>query len=434
MMIKKTIFVFLLLISQFCVKAQNWLSVGSPIDWQVRYLYNDTLTNKLIASSAVGSYARFLQYSDTTDWDTLGNLIGAVPFQIVNYQGNYYGVNYHSNAMYSGVATLVNHTWQPYASTFGPAYGLVKKDSSLYVLGDFDSIAGIKASSFARYDGTNWHSYNVGFGGGSGTNCVIEYQGNLFVGGGFHDTIGNCLAYFDGQNWHGFGNFFSGGFDAVNAMAVFNGELYVGGYFIGSPGNFIARWNGSTWTQVGGGIWGGQVLAMKVFNNSLWVGGQFTTAGGIATPYLAKYDGTDWCNVGNFDNATTSLEIYNNELYVGGGFWSIDGDSITYIAKWIGGNNTNQCGHLNTGIEAIQQPKIFSVFPNPASESVTFQTEGSVSGFELVITDQLGREIYRQQCATNSQEVNVESYAPGLYFYSINTAGSKTESGKLVIE
>ncbi len=439
MSIKKTAFVFLLLISQFCAKAQNWQSIGGGYMDSTMWIIGFSVdSNNLIAASQVLTYPRFLVYNSDTLWDTLGNKGPTI--QTVKYRNEYYAIDFHNlSGFYRGVCKLVNGTWQPFAETTTSCIGITVIDTNLYVLGRFDSIAGIAAHGVARYDGTNWNAIgNANWSTGSGAYCATKYQGDLYVGGGFHSPNSyNCLAKWDGIQWQNFGAAFTGFLDGVNCFAEYNGYLYVGGYFTtasGSPGNMIARWDGSTWTQVGGGITGGQVLSMKVYNNELWVGGQISTAGGISTPYLAKYDGMDWCNVGNFDNSITAIEVFNGELYIGGGFWTVDGDSVSKVLKWIGGNNTNQCGHLNTGISETENLFSVHVFPNPATTSTTFQVTGNIEPYELVIFDPLGREIYRRKNNTTTLEVETTEFAAGLYFYTVLESDRIRISGKLVVE
>src|SRR5882724_10938875 len=92
-----------------------------------------------------------------------------------------------------------------------------------------------------------------------------------------------CLKI-SGQTWENLGTGVSGCSTCfVRTLAVYNGELYAGGTFTdagGIPVNNIARWNGTNWSDVGTGV-NNEVSALAVFNGELFVGGSFTTAGGI---------------------------------------------------------------------------------------------------------------------------------------------------------
>ncbi len=439
----RTFLFSVVLFSQFCAQAQNWQSVnGSYISSanDVRYMYADTISNQLLCSATILPYQRLLKYDTTNGWDTLGCRIGSGTYQVTNYLGNFYSVSCAApTGPNNSVGILVGDQWQLFAETRQNAFAFYQNDSDLYAMGTFDSIGGIQAAQVARYDGISWNSIGTAtFGGGSAVNCALHFQGDLYIGGGFHDTVGNCLAKWDGQNWTGFGSFFGGGIDAVNCMAIYNGELYVGGYFTtagGSPGNFIARYDGITWTQVGGGLAGGQVWDMQVYNGELWVCGQITAAGGIPVVGIAKYDGLDWCNVGAFDNNTQAMEVFNGELYIGGAFWTVDGDSVTsQVLKWIGGNNVNGCGHLDTDIDESTNHFAVSVFPNPAREAVTFQFANSGTTRTIVMLDQLGRVILRKESDELKVEMSVDILAAGIYIYRITEDNGSTSMGKLMIE
>jgi hypothetical protein len=81
--------------------------------------------------------------------------------------------------------------------------------------------------------------------------------------------------------------------------------LYVGGSFTeagGVPANNIARWDGKQWSALGVGT-NGAVRALAVWDRDgegpeapgLYIGGEFTMAGGIPSPYIAKWQGCAAC-------------------------------------------------------------------------------------------------------------------------------------------
>lgn len=117
------------------------------------------------------------------------------------------------------------------------------------------------------------------------------------------------LAWFDptDSTWHGFGATFDGTIWSVAAMP--NGDLWVGGYFSvidGVAAHCLAVWNGTSWTSPGGGVapygsggagypYPGTVLAIQPLpNGEVAIGGYFTSAGGVTTGGLARWDGSGW--------------------------------------------------------------------------------------------------------------------------------------------
>lgn len=119
-----------------------------------------------------------------------------------------------------------------------------------------------------------------------------------------------CLA---APAWASLGSGITDVSGTVRALAVYPrapgqpDALYVAGKFA-SAGNVpgtsdIAMWDGSQWHSVGGGITGlsgHQVYDLAVYDDALgggpqlYAAGQFTTAGGVAVPGIARWNGAIW--------------------------------------------------------------------------------------------------------------------------------------------
>jgi hypothetical protein len=158
-----------------------------------------------------------------------------------------------------------------------------------------------------------------------------------------------------GIPWDTLGSGMAGG--VVCALAVDrSGNLYAGGGFTSAGGvatNYISKWNGSSWSALGSGMnWQGEVDAF-VFDNSgnLYVGGQFDTAGGVAANYIAKWDGNSWSALGTGMNSYVHALAFDSlgNLYAGGEFTTAGGVTANYIAKWDG----NSWSALGTGITGM---------------------------------------------------------------------------------
>jgi len=125
------------------------------------------------------------------------------------------------------------------------------------------------------------------------------------------------------------------------SSAIYNGELYAGGVF-DSAGDVavshIAKWNGTNWSNVGSGVTG-WVRAMAVYNGELYAGGVFDSAGGIAAKNIAKWNGANWSSVSSGANSMIiDFVVYNGELHAAGVFDTIGGIAANRIAKWNGTN------------------------------------------------------------------------------------------------
>jgi len=184
----------------------------------------------------------------------------------------------------------------------------------------------------------------------------------LYAGGPFTIAGGlevNCVARWDGTYWSALGGGI-GQEDFVNvaSLAVFDDgtgpALYVGGYFNeagDASAHSIARWDGTTWSALGDGIDGvlfqPTVYALEAFDDgsgpALYAGGFFSTAGGVASEGIARWDGSTWSSVGGGVNAfayVTSFEVFDDgngpALYAGGGFSLAGGVPASNIARWDG--------------------------------------------------------------------------------------------------
>jgi hypothetical protein len=98
----------------------------------------------------------------------------------------------------------------------------------------------------------------------------------------------------------------------------------------------------------------GPIVDFKVRNNTLYACGQFTKFGNTTCKYVAKFDGSSWQAVGDFTQfennsqgpaQMNSIEVYNNEVFVGGAF-DDQTDTPKNLAKYDGTNWVN----VGTGI------------------------------------------------------------------------------------
>ena len=145
----------------------------------------------------------------------------------------------------------------------------------------------------------------------------------------------------------------------IYAVIEYLGNIYVGGDFTNAGGiyaNNIARYDSAAniWypfvdfnTKLNGvnGIVRALYAGSTAGDSGLYVGGDFTTAGGITVNYVARWDGSSWApltdsstaGIGT-DNSVYALISDNSDLYVGGNFINAGSQGINYIAKWNGNN------------------------------------------------------------------------------------------------
>ena len=154
----------------------------------------------------------------------------------------------------------------------------------------------------------DWSAQFTAAGAEGPIRALQEFQGELFAGGQFFwigGTPSKHVARWDGARWRPAGAGLNG---LVRDLAVFDDgggpALYAAGDFTladGAPASRIARWDGLRWSPLVGSA--GEGLSspgsgLAVFDDgsgpSLWVVGSFSSAGGIATSKVARWDGSEW--------------------------------------------------------------------------------------------------------------------------------------------
>lgn len=132
----------------------------------------------------------------------------------------------------------------------------------------------------------------------------------------------------------------------VGAFAVWDdgsGEaLYAGGHNNSTSAGFttaggiatqwIGRWNGNSWSALGTGL-NGPVFDMVAFGDELVVSGSFTVAGGVPVDGFARWNGQRWAGFDGEIESVSALVVFGGELVVAGGVRQADGTLESRIAK-----------------------------------------------------------------------------------------------------
>ncbi|TVQ31870.1 MAG: hypothetical protein EA376_07735 [Phycisphaeraceae bacterium] len=250
---------------------------------------------------------------------------------------------------------------------------------ALYAGGGFTTAGDVTVFGIAKWDGASWSPLGSGMNNPVDALTVFDdgtgpalYAGGLFTAAG-GQTV-NRIAKWDGASWSPLGS----GMDAsVNALKVFDDgsgtALYAGGTFStagGMSANRIAKWDGATWSPLGSGVSGGDfpfVTALTVFDDgsgggpALYAGGDFTTASGVSTDNIAKWDGASWSPLGSgMNDNIRALTVFDDgsggglALYAGGFFTSAGGVTATsHIAKWDGAAWSPLGSGMNGNVRAL---------------------------------------------------------------------------------
>jgi N-acetylneuraminic acid mutarotase len=265
--------------------------------------------------------------TQTNTWSTLGtgssNGVGGrvAALAVVGnevFVGGYFTSAGGVSANYVARFNTQTNTWSSLGT--GSSNGVNSYVNALAVVGNevvvggwFTLAGGVSANRVARFNTqTNtWSTLGTGSSNGVNSNVyALAVVGNEVVVGGIFTSAGgvsaNCVARFNTQTntWSSLGTGSSNGVSGrVDALAVVGNEVVVGGSFIvvggiSTPVNNIARFNTqtNTWSSLGTGSSNGvsgvisvTVTALAVVGNEVVVGGSFTSAGGIASTFIARY-------------------------------------------------------------------------------------------------------------------------------------------------
>jgi N-acetylneuraminic acid mutarotase len=309
----------------------------------------------------------------------------------------------------------------------GPSVSALAVDGQgrVYVGGQFTRAGEVSANRVARFDpqANSWSALGTGanngisgdaapFSGPSVSALAVDGQGRVYVGGRFTragEVSANNVARFDPQanSWSALGTGANNGVSgSVNALAVDGqGLVYVGGDFTEAGGvsaNNVARFDpqANSWSALGTGA-----------NNGV---------GGITSTILV--------------GVNTFAVDRQGRVYVGGNFTTAGDVASAYIARW------------NSAASRIEQisadvPKTFLLeqnYPNPFNPSTTIRYQLPVaSEVKLEVYDVLGKKIAtlvnERQSAGSYQVVwNASGLSSGTYFYRLQ-AGTFVETKKMIM-
>jgi hypothetical protein len=361
-----------------------WSAVGDGMDGVVSALAFDGSGNlyaggrfALAGEIDASCIARW----DGSVWSTLGNgisggddpYVSTIAFDGVGnlYAGGQFTTAGGISANY--IAKWNGSEWSPLGSGISGSVSTLAIDGSgnLYAGGNFTTAGGVTANYIAQWNGSAWNPLGSGMNSGVSA-LVVDGSGNLYAGGMFTLAGGiaaNNIAKWNGSAWSPLGSGMNGGpICILYALTIDgSGNLYAGGMFTSAGGiatNNIARWNGSAWSPLGSGTSGGEPFSYihnLVLDGSgnIYAGGEFTEAGGIAASRIAKWNGSAWSPIGNeTDGAILALAVDGSgNLYAGGRFTQAGGIAANYVAKW----NGSVWSPLGSGMSGGEETNVFAL-------------------------------------------------------------------------
>lgn len=427
----------------------SWQSMNNGVDtYDATYTYIDEQNNRLYffggLHSINGIATNGIAVFDGQNWNSMNS--DSLAYHSISWVTNFNNTLYITSGIKNTEERFIfkweNNKWVRVCEIDGLVYGSKVYDNKLYIFGDFTQVDNVIANGLAVFDGTNWSDFNnlPNLYGGSSVNRIVSiefFNNELYVGGNFTglSNAGHDIVKWNGNSWTGVDGAFFGGLSSVSGLEVFKNQLYVTGTFskkedARNPGNYIARWDGTNWSEVGKGTGtfpstNGQINRMYIFNDTIYVIGTFEDADGIPAHRLAIFDGEKWCrNETNYGNTLIfSVNKYQGKILITGGFRHINGDSsIARLAIWEGGGFIDYCAQP-IGIEEIEKSK-FSVFPNPAFDFITIENKiNQNKNYTYSIFDYQGKKIKDRNLnfSNSTENISIQEFNSGIYFIRIES-------------
>jgi Immunoglobulin domain len=327
-------------------------------------------------STAGGVTVNNIARWDGAAWTSLG--LGANDYVAALMVFDDDGPGPHAPALYAGglftmvgdvaanrIAKWDGRSWSAVGTGFNEAVYDLKvfdpdgpgpQSSRLIAGGIFTGADGNPANRIATWDGSSWTPIGTGMDGTVYRFTEYDVDGagplspRLFVGGIINSPDGNpskSIYYWTGAQWRGLG---SAPNSWIRSLATFDDdgdgphprELIAGGHYLTSAGGLltrnIAKWNGSDWAPLGLGpssTIGGEVSALALFDTdgpgpqgeSLLAGGSFDSGGTIGKNITA-WDGDTWSGL----NGGTIGHVYALAVF------DDDGPGTNAPALIAGGN------------------------------------------------------------------------------------------------
>ena len=242
------------------------------------------------------------------------------------YAGGNFGTT--GSGLLGGVARWNGNAWSPLGSGMDAGVDCLLADSTgnLYAGGNFTTAGGVPANHIAKWDGKNWSVPGSGLDGRVHA-LVAGDSGGFFAAGDFQG-----VKKWDGRTWTSLGSLPGG---VVALARDDSGALYAAVDFAPAGAQTyhnVIRWNGTSWDLLGKGFYN-QVFALASDGNTIYAGGSFraTTTGLVNN--MARWDGIGWTAVGSGTDGYVWALLISHGLVAGGDFATAGGVATPGLAR-----------------------------------------------------------------------------------------------------
>ncbi|MBK8167330.1 MAG: T9SS type A sorting domain-containing protein [bacterium] len=371
----------------------QWSALGAGVDGVVHALcvHEGQLVVGGDFEQAGGGAAANLAVWNGSNWSEYGGGAEDAVRALVDYQGDL--VAGGAFTMIGGVgASLIAREngggWEPMGSGFADQYcwpsspdGETCVDlfvSTLAAVGDklyangSSPVGGVEFAGVVRWDDRNhWMAMDSGIAGSP--DCLLEWDGALYVGGSFAMAGGipasNITVWDEPVALPGNAEQWWAGFDAngpdnrVSALTTYNDQLIVAGRFEAVGGlelGGVAAWDGDAWVALGAGFGVAGVNVPHVrdvveYQGDLYAAGLFSVPPSSDYCNLARWDGAEWDAIGlpGAPSSAMALVVFGDKLIIGGSFAAMDGEPASNIVAWNGATFSPLGSGLNSWVSDL---------------------------------------------------------------------------------
>lgn len=419
--------------------AQSWTSLGIGLNDKGRVLLNDSVNNRLIVGGdftyAGGQSALFIASWDGVNWQNIG----------MGFNAPVYALAIYNNELYAGGAFTLSGTdtvkyiakwngikWVSVGQqTPNNKVNFLKTfQGKLYISGDFTTYGNINKRN-VTWNGTTLDSIS-GFPYKAPINDIAFYKFKTYFA-----CNGNLLSY----NGFTFKAIYSSGANTgsiyIKSLEIHQNLLYTAGYNSSSSSQYsVDAYDGASFQgyYLFNAVYptDGPVNAIKSIGNNLYMGGTFDHAAyGVNTNFvvnnITRFDSNNQkfysVNYGT-DAEIKDIEVFNNTLYIVGDFVYAGTSTSNFIAKLSSVSS----------IKNVASKYNISTYPNPNNGQFTIQTNNLPEGSNLEIMSMVGERIFSKNNIDNTTNVDISTFAKGIYFYNITTPTQEKVQGKIVVK
>ena len=292
-------------------------------------------------------------------------------------------------------------------------------------------VGGVSTTNIVA-QGVNWVTFKVPPAGSAGVQDIVIQSASVgastLYASYIYNSTGSIYSAFGPSVWKSLGSKqVPGQLSAIGMQNTIyglgmgpDGILYAAGAFTNAGGSNcyrVARFDGTNWTEMGGGIvqFANANVIRAWTNGIVYAGGYFTNIGGINSRAIAKWNGTNWVAMGNGLFFSQFVNGYvndirvgpNGDVYAGGYFTNADYTvKLNYIARWNGVMWTNMGPGFSNVVNCIAVSTNGVVyaggsFTNSGNTSVRYIAKWTGTAWTNVGTTPLGNRITCMAMAKN---------------------------------